>query len=109
MKAYHITPRETAARSILSRGFRDTAGTYMTEGLHKGVWLADRPLYCVLPYDCTTAACLEVTVDGRAIRRYEWVEDGKGYREWLVPAALLNARAEVRHLTFEQTAALSWG
>jgi hypothetical protein len=26
---------------------------------------------------------------------YEWVEEGKGYREWLLPAALLNAKGSV--------------
>jgi hypothetical protein len=24
---------------------------------------------------------------------YEWIEDGKGYREWLVPAEFINRHA----------------
>jgi hypothetical protein len=27
---------------------------------------------------------------------YEWIEEGKPYREWLAPAAVLNESAKVR-------------
>jgi len=30
------------------------------------------------------------------IADYEWIEDGKPYREWLVPASFLNARCTIK-------------
>jgi hypothetical protein len=30
------------------------------------------------------------------VREFEWIEEGKGYREFLVPAAVLNTHARVR-------------
>ena len=93
MRFYHRTTAKRA-RAILKRGFRDSRGGYLTEGLHVGVWLADRPL------DCNdgahrAGALLAVDLDARGVRRYEWVEDGKGYREWLAPAEIVNQRATV--------------
>ncbi|MFQ5430437.1 MAG: hypothetical protein ACE5E1_09030 [Phycisphaerae bacterium] len=38
---YH---RTDASAEILINGFRDGEGTYMTEIIHRGVWLSDRPL-----------------------------------------------------------------
>lgn len=78
------TPEASAA--ILAGGFRDGCGTYMTDREFSGVWLSDRPL------DENDGACgealLTITVDANP-DDYEWVEEGKSYREWLVPAALL--------------------
>jgi hypothetical protein len=36
---------------------------------------------------------LTVEIDGRTIRKHEWMEEGRTYREWLIPATLLNALA----------------
>ena len=38
---YH---RTQAAEQILSGGFRDGEGTYLTEQVWRGVWLSDQPL-----------------------------------------------------------------
>ena len=42
MKVFHTT--DDAAKAILSEGFRDGSGTYMTAIRHSGVWIADQPL-----------------------------------------------------------------
>lgn len=92
---YHRT-RAESAEAILRDGFRDGSGNYLTESLHSGVWLSNVPL------DENEGACgdvlLEVQLDMTKdeLAQYEWVEEGKPYREWLIPAAVLNPRATVR-------------
>lgn len=60
------------------------------------MWLSDSPL------DENEGASgdivLEVTIDlpESKVAQYEWVEEGKGYREFLVPAELINATSSVR-------------
>jgi hypothetical protein len=67
----------------------------MTTEEHSGVWLADVPLDSNEGADGDTL--LEVTFDDLApLADYEWVEEGKPYREWLVPAALVNLIGKVR-------------
>jgi hypothetical protein len=97
MILYHRTNPQ-AAGSILKNGFKDGTGNYLTTDFHSGVWLSDRPL------DENEGAfgdvLLEVTFAAaeHELRGYEWVEEGweKGYREFLIPAALLNPRITVR-------------
>jgi hypothetical protein len=96
---YHVTD---AADSILRDGFRDATGGYMFAEVElTGVWLGDSPmtvnegakgeqvLLIVFPAD----------VD---ISDLEIVEDWKPYREWCVPAALINNRATVTLLSEEE-------
>jgi hypothetical protein len=85
---YHRTSAAVAA-TILREGFRDGTGNYLTDRKWSGVWLASEPL------DENEGAfgdtLLEVQVRGTSetLARYEWIEEGKGYREWLIPAAIL--------------------
>jgi hypothetical protein len=37
------------------------------------------------------SAILEIEVDESQVHDYECIDDGIPYREWLVPAAILNA------------------
>jgi hypothetical protein len=90
---YHSTSRK-AARAILTAGFRDSTDRYVASKEHTGVWIADRPL------DENERARSEVTLkveipDTVALDAWEWVEEGKTYRKWLVPAAVLNKHATV--------------
>ena len=41
MRCYH---RTNQADAILEGGFRDSKGSYMTDEVHEGVFLSDRPL-----------------------------------------------------------------
>lgn len=89
---YHTTD---AADDILAHGFRDATGSYMMIGLElTGVWLGDRPM------DVNEGAkgdqVLRVEFrDDVDLREFEVIEDGKPYREWCVPAALINTEATV--------------
>lgn len=96
MKLYHRTTSQGAA-SILAGGFKDGAGHYLTSSTNTGVWLADCPL------DANEGAqgeeLLEVLLpNGFDLGPYEWVEEGKPYREFLVPAEQINRNAKIRRL-----------
>lgn len=85
MKLYHRTYH---AEAILADGFRDGEGSYLTRGKHRGVWVADRSL------DENESAegdvVLVVEAPERAVVPFEWIEEGKTYREFLIPAGELN-------------------
>jgi hypothetical protein len=70
------------------------------------VWLADRVLDVNegVPGDTV----LEAEIDESCIRGYEWVEEGKTYREFLAPAAVVNAHATVRILAPDQIPERPW-
>jgi len=86
MKLYH---RTNAAEAILEHGFKDSSGFYMTDRLHSGVWLSDRPLDDNEGADGDVLFCLAIPED--VVKGYEWIEEGKPYREFLVPAMIVNA------------------
>jgi hypothetical protein len=88
MKLYHITAAENA-RAILREGFRDGRGSYGTDREWSGVWLWNAP---DADYGVDGDVLLEIEIpDGAAasLADYEWIEDDKPYREWLIPAAIL--------------------
>jgi hypothetical protein len=87
VRLFHSTTRE-AADAILAAGFRDAVGTFMTTHEYRGVWLADQPLD--ENEGASSEALLAVDIDEALVAPFEWVEDGKGYREFLVPASLAN-------------------
>jgi hypothetical protein len=60
------------------------------------VWVSDRPLDESEGARSCHLLVLRLNFTEAELADYEWVEEGKGYREWLVPAALLNARAQSR-------------
>lgn len=98
-KVYHRTTPE-AATAILKDGFRDAEGNFLTRNVYRGVWLSDRPL------DENEGAwgdrLLEVVIEEEAVAQYEWIEEGKQYREWLVPAELVNRLGSARLLSDEE-------
>jgi len=92
---FHRTSEE-AARAIVESGFRDSTGSYFTGEEFTGVWLSNRPL------DVNEGpeghSLLRVTIDlpESELTSYEWVNEGnESYREWLIPASLINLRAKV--------------
>jgi hypothetical protein len=90
MILYHRTSA-TAAERILCDGFRDGVGMYMTTEQHTGVWFSNVPLDSNAGTDSDTL--LRVELPEQAIAHFEWIEDGKPYRERLVPARLINEKA----------------
>jgi hypothetical protein len=87
MKVYHRTT-ETAADAILTTGFKDGTGRYGITQKHSGVWVSDCPL------DANEGAngdvVLTMNIPAKVFARFEWVEEGKSYRESLIPASTLN-------------------
>ena len=93
------TPVDFKLHHYQARGFIDATGTYFTDQEFSGVWVSDVPL------DANEGACgddlFEITLDvpEAAIADYEWVEEGKPYREWLMPAAVLNSHATLMEVS----------
>jgi len=87
VRYYH---RTDAAAEILRDGFRDSTGSYMlATTVLTGVFISD------LILDVNEGArgddVIEVDIPQDVnLTAYEIVEELKGYREWCVPAALLN-------------------
>jgi hypothetical protein len=85
MRLYH---RTFHSKEILADGFADRTGYYLTFSEHTGVWFSNVPL------DITEGAkgdtLLVIKIPIKEIRDYEWVEKGKPYREFLIPAAIVN-------------------
>ena len=102
-RLFHRTP---AGDQILADGFRDRTGSYMMPGLTlAGVWLPD----CALDGNEGAGGgdLLEVALpDDVELAPFEVIEDGKPYREWCVPAALVNERAAVRLMSEDEEDAL---
>jgi hypothetical protein len=105
-RLYH---RTAAGSEIVRAGFRDSAGSYGLATMTLcGVFVSDVPL------DENEGACgpdlLEVQLPPDVdLRDYEIVEALKPYREWCVPAALLNEQATLRLLTDEEVDAAVYG
>jgi hypothetical protein len=86
VKAFHRTDH---AEAILEGGFRDGTGTYGTGIKFSGVWFSDRPLDVGQGAIGDTVLCLEIPDE--VFAEYEWIEDGKPFRESLIPACVVNA------------------
>jgi hypothetical protein len=86
MRVFH---RTDAAEAILRSGFQDGRGSYMTDRERTGVWVSDVPL------DINEGArgdvLLSIEVPEEVIIPFEWIEEGKPYREFLVPSSILNS------------------
>lgn len=89
---YHTTD---AANEILRDGFRDATGSYgMVNFELTGVWLGNSPMD--INEGATGDQVLRVEFsDDVDLSEFELIEEHKPYREWCVPAALINTRATV--------------
>jgi hypothetical protein len=95
MKFFHSTNQESA-ESILTDGFVDVVGKSDDGRSYNGVWLSTVPLDTT---DGTNGnVLLEVHMDVLEIevRKFEWIDGAKPYREWVMPAAFVNSRATIR-------------
>lgn len=78
-----------AAAKIQSDGFKDATGNYLTMNEYTGVWVSDSPLSINEMY-LEPDVYFRMTVPQDVIADYEWIQEHKGFREWLVPATILN-------------------
>ncbi len=86
---YHRTTQENAW-SILKNGFRDCVGKFLTDRIWKGVWVSNRPLDS--NEGAEGDALLEIRIPESEVTPFEWAEEEKPYREFLVPARVLNEK-----------------
>lgn len=85
MRLFH---RTSSGQQITQGGFRDGRGTYLTSKVWDGVWLSDVPLD--LDEGAEGDDLLLIEMPENVVEKYEWVEDGKTYREFLIPAEVVN-------------------
>jgi hypothetical protein len=92
---YHAS-RPEVAQAILSGGFREGSGTYLTRSRHVGVWFSDYALG--VNEGATGNAVVWIDAPEHEFAEYEWTEQGKPYREFLVPAAVANRYGPARQV-----------
>jgi hypothetical protein len=74
MTLYHRTSRERA-KQIMKDGFNEGVGHYLTDELHEGVWLSDRPLDSNEGADGDTLLVIDVEIADAELSDFEWVEE----------------------------------
>jgi hypothetical protein len=97
LQFYH---RTNIAEVITHDGFRNTEN-YMSAPTLRGVFLSD------IPVDRNEGTkgrqLLEITLPLSCdVSEYELIEKGKTYREWCVPAEIINKNATVRLLSAKE-------
>jgi hypothetical protein len=93
---YHVTSSENAT-AILDGGFKDgTPKKYMTDRLYTGVWITDDPEKSYGGGHAHPVVLeIKLRLDAKTLANYEWVDEGGAYREWCIPAAILNKHSTI--------------
>ena len=94
MILFHRTEPERA-EGILKNGFVD-GPAYAELADVAGVWLSDCPLDCNEGAKGDVLLEVQIGLQEADLADFELEEDGKPYREWCVPATLLNRTAVCR-------------
>ena len=98
MKLYHNTT-DNAVDAILTTGFRDTTGKYLTEIEWSGVWFSNYPLGPGEGCKGNKLLVVELPISDSELSKYEWVDDASPYREFLIPAGIINYHGKVWRAT----------
>lgn len=85
MYIYHRTSGAQATE-IVRDGFKDAIGYYRRDRLWSGVRFTDSPFEA----EAEGETLLALAADEGEIARFEWVLKDREYREWLIPAAVVN-------------------
>lgn len=85
VKLFHPTKHSS---EILRDGFGERSGAYLTVNDHSGVWLFDQPVNAHMGND-DSDVMLELEIPESEVAPFEWVVE-LSYRQFLVPAALIN-------------------
>jgi hypothetical protein len=93
--SYHRTTAEDA-RSIIKGGFRNCTGYFLNNRVWTGVWLSSIPVDSEHDAEGDALLMVKLEIDERELARWEWAGEGRTYREWLIPANLID-----RCATFE--------
>jgi hypothetical protein len=87
---YYRTTAANAART-LREGFRDHVDLYSQTRGRRGVLLTDRREEDA----AAMGGLVTIEMDESIVAEYEWIEEGKPYRQFLVPAAVVNEHGKV--------------
>jgi hypothetical protein len=84
----------------MREGFKDGSVCYHrpTQELHWGIWFFDRPVELNEGLEDDAILIADIALTEEELSAFERTENGKGYREWLIPADIVNFR--VRSLDF---------
>jgi hypothetical protein len=93
---YHQTSA-AGAKAILVSAFRNGVRSHGLVNFElRGVWISQEPVGMV-QLNGREPRLLEIKLpDNLDISEYELIEEGKPYREWCVPAELINQHGSVR-------------
>ena len=84
--------RPESGRTDPRDGFKDGSGYYLTDRKWSGVWLSNVPLDGNEGARGDVLLAVSLRIKSAELRaKYEWIEEGKGYREFLIPAAVVNS------------------
>lgn len=103
---YH---RTEAASAIMREGFMDATGSYgFASTILSGVFIAD--VIADISDGARGEDVIELEIpDDVELGPFEIIEELKGFREWCVPAALLNAaNVSLRLLTQDEVDEIEW-
>ena len=87
---YHRTTAENA-RSIMENGFMNSAGYFLGNRTWTGVRLSARPLAADDCTDGDVTLMIKLDMAEHQLARWEWTKEGRTYREWVIPAPLVNS------------------
>ena len=91
MKLYHRTTRENADL-ILREGFRNERERYTSDFGEEGVWFSDVPKEAGECDPDEAVVSVDLDFPAKSISTFEWIEDERSYKEWLIPTALVNSK-----------------
>jgi hypothetical protein len=101
---YHVTGIE-AALAITQIGFRD--GTVFFGGMSlTGIWVSNFPLSEMEGVKGDAVLEIALALRETEIANFEIIEDDKPYREWCIPARILNEKGAAILLSAEDAAAI---
>ncbi|HEY7783680.1 MAG TPA: hypothetical protein VIB00_03095 [Pyrinomonadaceae bacterium] len=91
---YHRTNAENA-RAIVESGFRNSSGYFLSNRIWTGVWLSSVPVDCEGAGEDAALLMVKLSLDEKELSKWEWASEGRPYREWLIPAGIINRCAQV--------------
>jgi hypothetical protein len=92
MRLYHRTTMANADL-ILREGFRDEEERHTSDFGDEGVWFSDQPEEAGECDFEEAVVAVDLDLPAKSLSSFEWAEvDETVYKEWLIPAALVNSR-----------------
>ena len=84
------------AHAIIASGFRNSIGHFLNNRIWTGAWLSSIPVDGEHSAEGDALLMVKLEIDEHELARWEWAAEGRTYREWLIPANIIN-----RCATFE--------